>query len=86
MYSLENHVRLEQLEKTHSFKTVDFTIYSNLISVEGSFDGILSLVHHMENKFEYARLTNVDIHKEKDITNKKSKLYGNLLFQHYRQN
>ena len=85
-YSLSTPVNLESLEETHAFQTVDFTIYSNLIAVEGTFNGILSLVYHMENKFEYARLTSVDIYKEKDFSSKKEKLYGKLLFQHYRQN
>lgn len=85
-YAKNNQVNLERLEKTHDFKTVDFNIYSNLIAVEGSFNGILSLIHHMENHFEFARLTNVDLYKEKDFKNKKNKLYAKLLFQHYRQN
>lgn len=85
-FSKDHEVNLEALEETHSFKTVDFTIFSNLISVEGTFNGILSLVWHMENRFQYARLTNVDLYKEQDFTNKKTKLYANLLFQHYRQN
>lgn len=85
-FSTNNQVNLQSLEETHSFKTVDFTIYSNLIAVEGNFNGLMSLVYHMENKFEYARLINVEIFKEKDLSNKKEKLYGKLLFQHYRQN
>ncbi|MBD3639225.1 MAG: hypothetical protein HUJ25_17850 [Crocinitomicaceae bacterium] len=85
-FSDKNDVNLEKLEETHAFKTVDFTIYSNLIMVEGSFNGILSLIYHMENHFQYARLTNVDVYKEKELQKKKEKLYGKLLFQHYRQN
>ena len=84
-FSKSNEVSLQQLEATHSFQTVDFTIFSNLIAVEGSFNGILSLVHYMENEFEYARLTNVSLYTQTDLTNKKTKLYGKLLFQHYRQ-
>ena len=78
-------VNLERLEETHVFQTVDFDIYSNVILVEGGYNGILELVYHMENKFEYARLTNIEVFKEKDHSNKKEKLYGKLLFQHYRQ-
>lgn len=85
-FSDKNEVNLEKLEETHAFKTVDFTIYSNLIMVEGSFNGILSLVYHMENYFEYARLTNINVFKENELQNKREKLYGKLLFQHYRQN
>jgi len=90
-FSQTNEVNLQNLEATHSFQTVDFTIFSNLIAVEGSFNGILSLVYFMENNFEYARLTNVSLYTETDLTNstsgaqKKTKLYGKLLFQHYRQ-
>lgn len=84
-FSSKNQVRLEHLEATHAFKTVDFTIYSNLIAVEGSFNGILSLIYFMETDFDYARLTNTSLYTQTDITNKKTKLYAKLLFQHYRQ-
>ena len=86
LFADNNHVNLEKLEETHSFKTVDFTIYSNLIRVQGSFNGIISLAYHMENNFEYARVTNVNVFKETDLTTKKERLYGEFLFQHYRQN
>ena len=85
-FSNSNNVNLEKLEETHAFKTVDYTIYSNLIRVQGSFNGILSLAYHMENTFAYARVTNVNVFKETDLSTKKEKLYGEFLFQHYRQN
>ena len=85
-FSKSNQVNLIQLEQTHTFQTVDFDIYSNLISVEGTFNGILSLTHHMENNFEYARLTNVELYTDNRYNAKSNKLYGKLLFQHYRQN
>lgn len=84
-YSKRNEVNLEQLEATHNYETVDFNIYSNLVAVKGSFNGILSLAYFMENEFEYARLTNLSLYKEKNLTTKKEELYGKLLFQHYRQ-
>lgn len=84
-YSLSHEVKLEKLEATHVFQTVDFTIYSNQILVEGSFNGILSLVYFMENEFQYARLTNVNFYSQNDISTKQTKLYAKLLFQHYRQ-
>ena len=85
-FSNSNSVELVQLEQTHSFQTVDFDIFSNQILVEGNYNGILSLAYHMENKFEYARLTNVELFAEKNHNSKTKKLYGKLLFQHYRQN
>lgn len=93
-FSMTHEVRLDQLEATHLYQTVDFTIYSNLISVEGSFNGILELVHHFENHFEYARLTNVNLYTQTEnsygnpgatSSTKKTRLYAKLLFQHYRQ-
>ena len=85
-FSNENNVYLEKIEETHAFQTVDFTIYSNLIRVAGSFNGILSLAYHMENTFDYARVTNVNVFKDTDPSTKKENLYGEFLFQHYRQN
>lgn len=84
-FSQTSEVHLQRLEATHTFQTVDFTIFSNLISVEGSFNGILSLIYYLENNFQYARLTNVNLYTVNELTTKKTKLYAKLLFQHYRQ-
>jgi len=84
-FSESHQTKLDLLEKTHSFQTVDFNIYSNLIAVEGNFGAILSLAHHMENNFDYARLTNISLYKETDHSLKKTTLYGKFLFQHFKQ-
>ncbi len=84
-FSNENDVMLDELQATHNYETVDFNIYSNLVAVKGTFNGLLSLAYYMENEFDYARLTNISIYKEKNLTTKKTALYANLLFQHYRQ-
>jgi len=84
-YSEEHEVMLEQLEATHNFETVDFNIFSNLVSVKGTFNGILELAYYVENSFDYARLVNVSIYKKQNPITKKTNLYGKLLFQHYRQ-
>lgn len=85
VFSADNEVMLDELEATHNFETMDFNIYSNLVAVKGTFDGILSLAYYMENEFEYARLTNISVYKEKNLITKKTALYANFLFQHYRQ-
>lgn len=85
LFSNENEVMLDELEATHNYETVDFNIYSNLVAVKGTFNGLLSLAYYMENEFDYARLTNISIYKEQNLTTKKTALYANLLFQHYRQ-
>lgn len=84
-FSQENQVRVERLEATHTFETVDFNIYSNQVAVKGTYNGILSLVYYMENEFDYARLTNIAVYKEEDTKSKQTGLYASLLFQHYRQ-
>lgn len=84
-YSKDHEVMLDRLEATHNFETVDFNIYSNQVVVKGTFNGILSLTHYFENEFEYARLTNIEVYKTKNLTTKKTALYASLLFQHYRQ-
>jgi hypothetical protein len=84
-YSLLSEIRLDQLQATHDFETVDFNIYSNLVSVKGTFNGLLSLIYDMENDFEEARITNITFYKVQNLINKKTELYASILFQHYRQ-
>jgi hypothetical protein len=83
--SKDHGTKLDLLERTHTYQTVDFTIYSNQIAVEGGFNGILGLAYEMENEFDYARLTNLSLYKEKDHSTKKTRLYGKFLFQHFKQ-
>lgn len=85
VFSTDNEVILDQLQATHTFETVDFNIYSNQVAVKGTFNGILSLAYYMENKFEYARLTNINVYTEQNLITKQAELSASLLFQHYRQ-
>jgi hypothetical protein len=84
-FSKKETVMTARLEATHQFQTVDYDIYSNLVLVNGSYNGILSLAHYFEHEFEYARLTSIDLFTDKDPVSKKTTLYAKLLFQHYRQ-
>ncbi len=85
LFSDEHEVLLEQLKSTHNFETVDFNIFTNIVAVKGTFNGILELSYYIENKFDYARLVNISIYKKMNPITKKTNLYGELLFQHYRQ-
>lgn len=84
-FSKTEHILTSRVEATHQFQTVDFDIYSNLVLVSGSFNGILSLTHHFEHAFNQARLTSIDLYTDQDPLTKKTTLYAKLLFQHYRQ-
>ncbi len=83
--SQKNDVNLESIEETHIYKTVDFSIYSNILILEGDYKNLVKSIYNLELNFEYARLINVQLYKEKNISTKKIKLYAKILFQHYHQ-
>jgi len=83
--STKYHVNLEEFEETHEYKTVDFSILSSEIILEGRFNNLVQAIYELELDFEYARLINVEFYKKKILSTKKTKLYAKILFQHYHQ-
>lgn len=81
----KKEVQLEKIVTTHNFETVDFNIFSNQIILTGNFNSILDYIYTVENQFDYARLASFELYTDKDFNTKKTKLYGKLLFQNYKQ-
>lgn len=85
LLSEKNHINLESIEETHTYKNVDFSILSNEVILEGHFNNLTQTIYDLEMNFEYARLINVEFYKKKEISTKTTKLYAKILFQHYHQ-
>lgn len=83
--STKYQINLEEIEETHEYKTVDFSILSNEVILEGRYNDLVSAIYDLELNFEYARLINVEFYKKKIVSTKKTKLYAKILFQHYHQ-
>ena len=84
--SSNNHnVIVESIEETHVYKTIDFSILSNEVILQGRFNDLTETIYDLETNFKFARLINVEFYKRKQISTKTTKLYAKILFQHYHQ-
>ncbi|WP_179008669.1 hypothetical protein [Winogradskyella forsetii] len=78
-----NRVSVDNIEEVHNAKDNDFIIYSNQLTLEGSFRDLLEVIYNFEKKFTYSRLVNVTFFIKKDFKTRTEKLYSKIIFQNY---
>ncbi len=79
-------IKLSKINPVHISKDRYFTIYSNVITIEGGFNNLLNTVYTFEKDFEYARIANLKFYVTKNPRTAKKELYNNIIFQNYERN
>lgn len=74
---------LSKIDKLHISNDEYFTIYSNTISLKGSFNELIKTIHAFENNFEYARIASLKLYVVRNRKTYKNELYNQLIFQNY---
>jgi len=82
----EHNFKLSKIENLHISSDNYFTIYSNMITLEGSFNELLKAIYRFEKDFEYARIASIKLHVLKKQQNSKNKLFTKIIFQNYEKN
>ncbi|WP_156133061.1 hypothetical protein [Lacinutrix sp. Hel_I_90] len=76
-------VSVVTIEEVHNASDNGFVIYSNQLTLEGSFEDLLTTVYRFEREFSFSRLVNVSFFKKKDYKTRQQKLYSKIIFQNY---
>lgn len=76
-------VSVVNIEEVHHANDNDFIIYSNQLTLEGSFKDLLQAIYSFEKQFTYSRLVNVTFFRKKDFKTRQEKLYSKIIFQNY---
>lgn len=76
-------ITLAKIENLHVSRDNYFTIYSNVVSLQGDFIGILQTIYDFEKDFEYARIASMVFRTERNSKTSKKELYNEIIFQHY---
>lgn len=79
----EEDFLLSKIENIHISSDNYFTIYSNIVTIEGSFNDLLKVIYSFEEGFEFARIASLKIYVLKNRRNSKNKLYTTIIFQNY---
>lgn len=78
-------IKLDKVESTQIFETLDFVIYTNQIIIKGPFADILQYVFAIENTFNFARVASVKLYSIENYQTKKRELFAQVLFQNFKQ-
>jgi len=81
-----NSVIVFDLAEVHEASDNKFLIYTNQLTIEGSFEELLKMVYEFEKEFPYSRVVNTSFFKKKDFKTRRIKLYAKLIFQNYEKN
>lgn len=78
-----HEMTLSKIENLHVSNDDYFTIYSNVIMLQGDFNVLLKTMYEFEKDFEYARIASMVFHTERNNKTSKKELYNEIIFQNY---
>lgn len=76
-------ITLSKIENLHISNDDYFTIYSNVISMQGDFNVLLKTIYEFERDFEYARIASLVFYTERNTITSQKELYNEIIFQNY---
>jgi|GEM_PF-611803 len=76
-------VHVFDVAEVHEASDNKFTIHTNQLTIEGSFEALLKIVYEFEKEFPYSRVVNTSFFKKKDFKTRRIKLYAKIIFQNY---
>jgi hypothetical protein len=79
-------INISTIADTHKLNDNDFTIYTNVIKIEGSYFELMALNYQIESQFKESRIVSSELFTEKDYKNNKKRLFLKLIFQNYEKN
>jgi len=79
-------VTVFDLAEVHEASDNKFLIYTNQLTIEGSFEALLKMAYEFEKEFPYSRVVNTSFFKKKDFKTRRIKLYAKIIFQNYEKN
>lgn len=74
------------IKDVHKYRNDEFTIYTNQIEIQGSYNDLLNLLYMCEKNFKDSRILSAKFYTKKNYTTRKEKLYLNIILQNYEKN
>jgi hypothetical protein len=79
-------ISISNVPSPHQYDYSKYTVITGSFELEGRYNEVLKLVHHLENNFENAILASLHFKLKKDMVKNKEKLYTTLYFQNIKKN
>ncbi len=79
----DRDVKLASIDNIHISSDDYFTIYSNKITLKGSYNNLMKTIYAFEKDFEYARIATLKFYVSRNRRTLKKELYNDIIFQNY---
>ena len=79
-------INIHDIEDTHVFSDDEFTIYTNVLQIEGDYNTLLKLLHTIEKDFTASKVVSSEFYTEKNYRTSSKKLFLKLILQNYEKN
>ncbi len=79
-------INIHDIEDTHIFNDDDFTIYTNVLQIEGDYNTLLKLLYNIEKDFSASKVVSSEFYTEKNYRTNSKKLFLKLILQNYEKN
>ncbi len=76
-------ISISKIEGLHISQDDFFTIYSNRITLKGSFTSLQKTIYAFEKDFNYARIANSRFYTARNPRSRKKELFNDIIFQNY---
>lgn len=81
--SEENNLKVIRFLEPHILKENDLTIKTYQFTIEGNYNSILKLIHHLEQNTKFGEITNCHFVKKKNFRTGKYYLQANVLLKSF---
>lgn len=79
-------INIHKIEDTHLYNDEEFTVYTNIIEVEGNFNTLLKLLYKIEVDFKASKVVSSEFYTEKNYRTNSKKLFLKIILQNYEKN
>ncbi|MEO1032271.1 MAG: hypothetical protein AAFX55_12740 [Bacteroidota bacterium] len=79
-------INIHDIEDTHVFSDDEFTIYTNVLQIEGDYNTLLKLLYTIEKDFLASKVVSSEFYTEKNYRTTSKKLFLKLILQNYEKN
>lgn len=84
-YCSRNNVVLREFPTPAVFNEQDFSVETNLVVVEGSFNNLLNLVYLLEQKNKSGKIASIQFQTKKDFKTKQQALTASIYIQNIKK-
>lgn len=79
-------INIHDIKDPHVFSDNEFTVYTNVLDIEGDYNTLLQLLYTIEKDFAASKVVSTEFYTEKNYRYNTKKLFLKLILQNYEKN